>query len=146
MSRLIVVGERIRTRKTAQTKIFTEFLIFRVVRWRTASDDRTGARVLIAKQRMRSERLWRLLFVSPHFRGFIEIFLAAIIASNSETLVDGGARHDGICLGKWDSMPKEKVLSKMKPMVLAQHHPAITAILPHATSPSHYYGWAGNQR
>jgi hypothetical protein len=28
-------------------------------------------------------------------------------------------------------MPEEKVLPKMKPMVLAEHHPAVVAIDPH---------------
>ena len=90
--------------------------------------------VVIAKQRMGSEMLGWLQFGSQHFRGFIEILLAAGIAPDHEALIDSRARGDGICLGKGDSMPKEKVLPKMKPVVLAEHHPAIMGILPHTNT------------
>lgn len=73
----------------------------------------------------------QLLFVSPHFRGTIEILLAALIAPDREALIDSWARRVCICLGKGDSMPKENVLSTMKPMVLAEDHPTIMVVFPH---------------
>src|SRR5437588_12844157 len=80
---------------------------------------------------MRCERVRKLLFESEHCRGFIEILFAAVIAPDPEGAIEGRARGDGIGLGKGDSMPEEKVLPKMKPMVLAEHHPAVVAIDPH---------------
>jgi hypothetical protein len=56
---------------------------------------------------MWSEGLRRLLFESQHFRGFIKIFFPAFIASDAETAIDSRTRGDGICLGKWDSVPEK---------------------------------------
>src|SRR2546421_11480297 len=61
----------------------------------------------------------------------MEILFAAVIALDTEAAFEGRARRDGVGLGKGDSMPEEKVLPKMKPMVLAEHHPAVVAIDPH---------------
>ena len=80
---------------------------------------------------MRSERVRKLLFESEHCRGFVEILFAAVIAPDPEAAVEERARGDGIGFGKGDSMPEEKVLPKVKPMVLAEHHPAVVAIDPH---------------
>jgi hypothetical protein len=80
---------------------------------------------------MRSERVRKLLFVFEHVPGLIEILLKAVIAPDTEAALEGRARGDGIGLGKGDSVPEEKVLPKMKPMVLAEHHPAVVAIDPH---------------
>src|SRR2546421_11146444 len=80
---------------------------------------------------MRCERVRKLLFESEHCRGFIEILFAAVIAPDPEGAIERRARGEGIGFGKGNSMPKEKVLPKMKPMVLAEHHPAVVAIDPH---------------
>jgi hypothetical protein len=37
----------------------------------------------------------------------------------------------GICLGKGNFMLKEKIRSFVKPIVLADYHPAVTVIFPH---------------
>src|SRR5205085_4675996 len=74
----------------------------------------------------------KLLFESEHCRGFIEILFAAVIALDPEGAIERRARGEGIGFGKGDSMPEEKVLPKMKPMVLAEHHPAVVAINPHS--------------
>ena len=74
---------------------------------------------------MRSERVRKLLFVFEHVPGLIEILLKAVIAPDTEAALEGRARGDGIGLGKGDSVPEEKVLPKMKPMVLAEHHPEV---------------------
>src|SRR5205809_5686941 len=81
---------------------------------------------------MRCERVRKLLFESEHCRGFIEILFAAVIAPDPEGAIERRARGEGIGFGKGDSMPEEKVLPKMKPMVLAEHHPAVVAIDPHS--------------
>jgi hypothetical protein len=80
---------------------------------------------------MGSERPWKLVLESPHFRGFIEIFLAAFIAPDREGAIENGARAKGIRFAKRNFMSKEKIFSKMKPMVLAEHHPTVMVILPH---------------
>src|SRR5438552_4632607 len=81
---------------------------------------------------MRCERVRKLLFESEHCRGFIEILFAAVIAPDPEGAIERRARGEGIGFGKGDSMPEEEVLPKMKPMVLAEHHPAVVAIDPHS--------------
>jgi hypothetical protein len=47
------------------------------------------------------------LFESQHFGGFIKIFLAALIASDSETAIDSRARGDGICFRERDSVSEK---------------------------------------
>jgi hypothetical protein len=80
---------------------------------------------------MGSERLGELALESPHFRGFIEIFLAAFIAPDREGAIENGARAKRVRLAKRNFMSKEKIFSKVKPMVLAEYHPAVMVILPH---------------
>ena len=80
---------------------------------------------------MGSERLWKLLVESPHFRGFIKILLAAFIAPDGEGAMENGARADGVGLAERNFVPEEEILSKMKPIVLAEHHPTVMVILPH---------------
>jgi hypothetical protein len=80
---------------------------------------------------MRSERARKLLLVFEHFWGFIEILFAAVIALDTEVAFEERAGCDGVGLGKGDPMPEEKVLPKMKPMILAEHHPTVVAIDPH---------------
>src|ERR1700757_2942038 len=80
---------------------------------------------------MRSERVRKLLFEFEHFCRIIEILFAALITPDAETTFEGRASGDGIGLGKRNPMPEEKVVPKMKPVVFAEHHPAIVAIDPH---------------
>jgi hypothetical protein len=83
---------------------------------------------------MRSERFLGLLFHSQHFCGLIDIFFAAIIASRPERRIDRGLRGDGVRLGKRDSVPEIQIPPNVKPMILAEHYPEITAVLPHTSS------------
>jgi hypothetical protein len=94
---------------------------------------------------MRSERARKLLLVFEHFWGFIEILFAAVIALDTEVAFEERAGCDGVGLGKGDPMPEEKVLPKMKPMILAEHHPTVVAIDPHFL-PFHFLplGSSGN--
>jgi hypothetical protein len=55
----------------------------------------------------------------------------AFIAPDREVALQSRWRREDICLGKRDSMLIEKILSAMKPIVLAHHHPAVTVIFPH---------------
>jgi hypothetical protein len=80
---------------------------------------------------MGSERLWKLLVESPDFRGFIKIFFAAFIAADREGAIESGARAEGVRFAKRNSVFKEEILSNMKPIVLAEHHPTVMVILPH---------------
>src|SRR6266852_3409582 len=80
---------------------------------------------------MRDERVRKLLFEFEHFCRIIEILFAAVVAPNAEATFEGRASGDGIGLGKRDLMSVEKVVPTMKPVVLAEHHPAILAIYPH---------------
>jgi hypothetical protein len=81
---------------------------------------------------MGSERLWKLLVESPYFRGFVKILLAAFITPDSEGAIENGARAKGFGLAKRNFVSKEEILSKMKPIVLAEYHPAVMVILPHS--------------
>src|SRR6267378_3355328 len=83
---------------------------------------------------MWSEWLRRFLFESQHFRGFIKILFAALIASDPEVGIDSRAGSDGIRLAKYNSMPEQYISPNVEPMVLAKHHPTITAIFPHRSS------------
>jgi hypothetical protein len=80
---------------------------------------------------MGSERLGKLLVESSHFRVFIEILLAAFIAADREGAIENRARAKGVRLAKRNFVSKEEILSKMKPIVLAEHHPTVLVILPH---------------
>jgi hypothetical protein len=82
---------------------------------------------------MGCERLRKLLLEPPHFRGFIKILFAAFIAPDGEGAIELGTRAEGIRLAKRNPVPKEEILSKMKPVVLAQYHPTIMVILPHTS-------------
>jgi hypothetical protein len=48
--------------------------------------------------------------------------------------IDSRAGSDGIRFGKCDSMPEQYISPNVEPMVLAKHHPTITAIFPHRSS------------
>ena len=73
------------------------------------------------------------MFESPHFRGFVKILLAAVIAPDCEGTIELGTRAEGISLAKGNSVSKEEILSKVKPIVLAEYHPTIMVILPHTS-------------
>jgi hypothetical protein len=93
---------------------------------------------------MGSERLRKLLFESPYFRGLIKILFAAFIAPDRERAIKLGTWAEGIRLAKGNSVSKEEILSKMKPMVLAEYHPTIMVILPHTSILQSYESdWAG---
>jgi hypothetical protein len=80
---------------------------------------------------MRSERLWKLLIESTHFRCFIKILLAAFIAPDREGAIENGARAEGVRLAERNSVSKEEILSNVEPIVLAEYHPTVMVILPH---------------
>jgi hypothetical protein len=71
--------------------------------------------------------------MSQHIGGFIEVLLVAFIAPDREVALQSRRRCVDICLGKRNTMLIEKSLSAMKPIVLAQYHPAVTVIFPHAS-------------
>ena len=48
--------------------------------------------------------------------------------------IDSRAGSDGIRLGKYDSISEQYILPNVVPMVLAQHHPTITAVFPHRSN------------
>jgi hypothetical protein len=82
---------------------------------------------------MGCERIRKLLFESPYFRSFIKIFFAAVIAPDREGTIEVGTGAEGISLAKGNSVSKEEILSKVKPIVLAEYHPTIMVILPHTS-------------
>src|SRR5229473_1857522 len=80
---------------------------------------------------MWSEWLRRLMLEPEHFRGLIEILLAALIAPDRKTTVNSRTGSDGVCLGKRDSVPEKEILPNVEPMVLAVDHPKIPTVFPH---------------
>src|SRR5713226_5273598 len=76
---------------------------------------------------MWSEWLRRLMLEPEHFRGLIEILLAALIAPDRKTTVNSRTGSDGVCLGKRDSVPEKEILPNVEPMVLAVDHPKYRA-------------------
>ena len=52
-------------------------------------------------------------------------------------------RSESIGFGKGDSMPDEKTLPHMKPVVLAKNNPAIIGVFPHLDV---RLGWEGMDR
>src|SRR6267378_7109645 len=80
---------------------------------------------------MRSESHGKFLVVSQHIGGFIEILLMAFIAPDREVGLQSRWKCIEICLSKRNSVLIEKILTAMKPIVLAQYHPAVTVIFPH---------------
>jgi hypothetical protein len=94
---------------------------------------------------MGNERVGDFLFVSAHFGRFVAILFAAFIAPDRETNIEGRQRHYRVSFAQWDSMAAKEIPSDMKPMIFAQHHPAIIAVFPHTKlPPSHRFVWAGN--
>jgi hypothetical protein len=80
---------------------------------------------------MGNEGLWKLTFESPDFRGFVKIFFATFITPDREGAIGDRARAEGIRFAKRNSVFEEEILSNMKPIVLAEHDPAVMVILPH---------------
>jgi len=80
---------------------------------------------------MRIERYRKLLVVPQHIGRFIEILLVAFIAPYCEVGFESRRGRVDICLGKRNSMLIEKIRSFVKPIVLADYHPAVTVIFPH---------------
>jgi hypothetical protein len=96
---------------------------------------------------MGSEMLREFLLDSQHIREFVAVLFAAVIAPDSERAIEIGERHEGIGLAKGDSVPEEKVLFKVKPMVLAEYHPTIWPIRPDLLAQEISVAWfAGNNR
>jgi hypothetical protein len=73
------------------------------------------------------------LLASEHFRGLVDVLFAAFVAAGPKTGIDSRTSGDGVCLGKWDSVPEKQILPNVEPMVLAVDHPKIPAIFPHAS-------------
>ena len=70
------------------------------------------------------------MFISQDFRRFVSVFLAAKVAPHEDGPVNLGTRGDGVSFNERNSMDVKYVWSAMNPMVLANHHPAITAVFP----------------
>ena len=75
------------------------------------------------------------MFDSQHLSGFIEILLPALIASDREAVRENRKGLVGACLYKGDSMAKKDILANMNPVILAENHPAIMDVVPHAIVP-----------
>ena len=92
---------------------------------------------------MGSEIVRKLLLESQYFGRRIEILFTAAIAPDPEGAIENRARVDGVGLGKWNSMPVEKIHAEMSPMVLAEHHPDVMAIGPHFFPYGNFPAWFG---
>jgi hypothetical protein len=83
------------------------------------------------KEWMGLERSSDFQLESQHILGFVGIRLSAFIAPNREGFTDKRERSYSIGLREGDFMPEEKILSYVKPMVLAKNNPAIIGVFPH---------------
>lgn len=83
----------------------------KTARWWFAAD--------LPKVRVWSEILRKRLLGSPHFRGFVEMLLAALVAPYGETVIKRRARCKIISYAKRDLVTKENIVSEMKPAILA---------------------------
>jgi hypothetical protein len=82
---------------------------------------------------MGSERPGKFLVVSLHLSGRIEILLMAFIVLDREVVFESRPRRVDICLSKRNTILIEKILSTMKPIVLAHDQPAVAVISPHTS-------------
>ena len=80
---------------------------------------------------MGSEGLRGFQFESPYFGGLVNVLFPALIAAYPEPVFQPWTGHHRIGLTKGNLVPEEKIPPKVKPVVLANHHPAITDIFPH---------------
>jgi hypothetical protein len=55
----------------------------------------------------------------------------AFIALDREAACESRRRRVDVCLGQGDFMLREKIYTIVKPIVLAQYHPAVVVIFPH---------------
>jgi hypothetical protein len=79
---------------------------------------------------MRRERLGKTLVDSQDLLGSVCVLLAALITPHLKSALDGRGRRESIGLAKRDPVPEHCVLMAMKPIVLADHDPAIARIIP----------------
>jgi hypothetical protein len=81
---------------------------------------------------MGSERIRKFLIVSSHLGWFIEILLAAFIAPDRETAIEGRQGHHAICFTQRDSVARKDVPRKVEPVIFTKYYPAIIIIFPHS--------------
>jgi hypothetical protein len=84
---------------------------------------------------MRRETPGNGLHRPSHFRRLVAIFFAALVAPYDKTVIDSGTGRKIVSYSQGDLMPKENIASEMKPIVLAEHDPAVIAIFRHGPSP-----------
>lgn len=81
---------------------------------------------------MWSKKHGNLLVVSQHFRGLVEILIVTFIAPDPEAALEIRPRRVDIRFAKRNCMLREKILSIVIPIVLAEYHPVVAVIFPHA--------------
>jgi hypothetical protein len=84
---------------------------------------------------MGCERVRKILLDSQHLGGLIRVHRATYIALNAEGASERWKRHISIGHAKRDAVSEQKILPQMKPVVLAEDHPAVVAIFPHGPPP-----------
>ena len=75
------------------------------------------------------------MLVSTHVCWFVRILFTTIVTSYPERTVQCRWNPIDIRLSERDSMDKKKILPPVKPVVLADHYPAIMAVFPHTHPP-----------
>jgi hypothetical protein len=84
---------------------------------------------------MGSKGRWKLLLISTHVHWFVGILFSTIITTHLEGAVQRRWNPIDISLSERDSMAKKKILPHVKPVILANHYPAIMAVFPHTRPP-----------
>jgi hypothetical protein len=89
---------------------------------------------LLSKQRMRYESGRSIHLVSQNFRGLVSIFFAALVAANREWFLNRWPGCHSVGFPEGNSVYVEGVRMVVKPVILANDHPAILSVGPDSVS------------
>ena len=87
------------------------------------------------KERVRREGVREWVLDADYFTRVVKIYLGALVATDVEGRTRHWARREGSGFAERNLMPREEVAPTMEPVVLADHDPAVTDVIPHAKAP-----------
>jgi hypothetical protein len=90
--------------------------------------------LVLKKERVWSKRGGQIQLGSQEVLCLVGVFLPAFIAADIDTFIHLGWRQKGIGLPEWNFVTKEKVLTYVKFVILANYHPDVLAVVAHCPS------------